>query len=116
MSQFTVDNADNDGSTVYLPASGGFELDRSDNTHRFEWYVHIDNGYDVDVDVTIEGTHYQDPEMNSPAIDGATETVSSGGVDFFNGTTGHSFIRLEVVPAADPTSGSLTVTFQKRRA
>ena len=114
MTQFTVANTENDGSTFYLPDSGGDELDSAAQTRRFDWYVHIENGYDVDVDVVVQGTHYQDPDMTAPVDDGAVETISAGSSDLFNGTTGHSFIRVEVTPASDPTDGDLVVTFQKR--
>ena len=115
MSQFVIANGDNDGSAFNQPASGGYEIDSADNTDKWNWYIHIDNGWDVNVDVEVQGTHYQDASFASPAVDGATETIDAGTIDFFEGTTGHSYIRLEVDPAADPTSGTLTVTFQRRK-
>lgn len=121
MSQFVINNADSDGSVFAVPGDEpgtpeSYQIDDQDKGEQYVWYVHVQNGYDVDVDVTIKGSHYQDAAMANAASDGATETVSSGTVDFFDGTTKHSFIELEVDPLADPTSGDLTVTFQKRRA
>jgi len=121
MSQFTVSNADSDGTTFAIPGDepgtpASYEIDDADHSVAYQWYVHINNGFDVDVDVTIRGSHYQDGSMANSSADGATETVSSGTVDFFDGTTGHSFIELGVDPAADPTSGDLVVTFQRREA
>jgi hypothetical protein len=121
MSQFVIGNAETDGTAFTVPGEKpgtpeSYEVDNADNADTYKWYVHIDNGYDVDVDVTIQGSHYQDSSLTSAAADGATETISSGGVDFFDGTTLHSFIELEVDPLSDPTSGDLTVTFQRRRA
>lgn len=121
MSQFTINNADSDGTAFAIPGDKpgtpqSYQIDDPDKSQSYEWYVHINNGYDVDVDVTIYGSHYQDAAMDNPSSDGATETVSAGGIDFFDGTTNHSFIELKVDPLADPTSGDLVVTFQKREA
>jgi hypothetical protein len=121
MSQFTIGNADSDGAVFAVPGDqpgtpASFELDAAGNAESYDRYVHINNGFDVDVDVTIKGSHYQDAVMDNAASDGATETVSAGGIDFFDGSTNHSYIELEVDPLADPTSGELAVTFQKREA
>lgn len=121
MAQYVIDNADSDGTAFDVPgdvtgAPDSYDLNDPDNSQHYVWYIHIENGFDVNVDVTVEGSHYQDSTLASAAIDGSTETVSAGAQDFFDGTTKHSFIGLQVDPAADPTSGQLTVTFQKRRA
>jgi len=121
--QYSVDNADSDGTAFKLPGDNPgeavFETD-SNNGQYWRWYVHIENGWDVDVDVTVEGSHSLDAATNntldSPAVDGATETITSGAIDFFDGTTNHSQLQLAVDPLADPSSGSLTVTIEKRKS
>lgn len=120
--QVTVNNSDSDGSDFKIPGDqpgeAPFDLELNDGAH-YRWYVHIDNGWDQNIDVTVEGSHTMDAAgsntLDSPASDGSTITVSSGSVDFFDGTTGHSILQLDVSPAADPTSGDLTVTFQRRK-
>lgn len=95
--QYTVNNADSDGSNFKLPGDQPgeepFDLELNDAQH-YRWYVHIDNGFDVSVDVTVEGSHVLDSAANdtldSPVSDGSTITVSNGNVDFIDGTTGHS--------------------------
>lgn len=121
MSQFVIGNADSDGSTFSVPGDqpgspDSIEIDDAQHQDVHEWYIHVDNGWGVGVDATVRGTHYQDSAMNNPADDGSAVTVNSGSADFFDGTTGHSFIELQIAPAADPTSGNLTVTFQTREA
>lgn len=121
MAQFTINNADSDGTAFTVPGDEpgtqpSYEIDEDEKADQYVWYIHVNNGFDVDVDVTVEGSHYQDSTLANAASDGATETVSAGAIDFFDGTTKHSFIGLQVDPVADPTSGDLVVTFQRRRA
>jgi len=120
--QVTIDNADTDGTAFKVPGEepGERPFNLNNNTaQEWNWYIHVDNGFDVDIDVTVEGSHSQDVTTNntlgSPATDGATETITSSEVDFFNGTTLHSLLQLEIDPLADPTSGDLTITFELRR-
>lgn len=120
--QYTVGNADSDGTSFKLPGDNPGEEPFSLNSNgaqEWVWYVHIDNGFDVNIDVTAEGSHSLDDAtgntLDSPAPDGTTITVTSGTVDFIDGSTGHSLLQLGVDPAADPTTGSLVVTIEKRK-
>jgi len=113
--QYTVGNTESDGSTFTLPSTGGFEIDNTDASGVYHWYAHVENGFDVSVDVTVQGSHYQDPGM-SAAVDDTTETVASGATTAVDGEAGHSYLRVEVTPAGDPLSGEVVVTIQKRRA
>lgn len=120
--QYTVNHADSDGSTFKLPGDkpdeAPFDLEENQAQH-WRWYIHIDNGWDQNVDVTVEGSHSQDAAgsntLDSPAADGSAVTVSNGSVDFIDGTTNHSQLQLDVAPAADPTSGDLVVTIERRK-
>jgi len=120
--QVTIANGDVTGTSFKVPGDQPGEriinLENNEAQH-WNWYIHIDNGFNEDVDVTVEGSHILDgltnDTLDSPAVDGATETISSGSVDFFNGTTQHSYIQLDVDPLNDPTSGNLVITFQARR-
>jgi len=122
--QYTVNNGDNDGSTFTLPGDNPgeapFSLDDTTEANFYRWYVHIDNGWDQDVDVTVEGSHSLDSAsgdtLDTPAADGSAVTVSSDTVDFIDGTTNHAQIQLNVAPAADPTSGDFTVTIERRKS
>lgn len=120
--QVTVANGDVTGTEFLVPGDhpGERPFDLNNNrAQEWNWYIHIDNGFDADIDVTIQGSHSNDDATNdtldSPTVDGATETISSGTIDFFNGTTLHSYIQLNIDPLADPTSGELVVTFEARR-
>lgn len=121
--QYSVDNSDNDGSTFKLPGDNPgeepFSLEGNFDQY-YRWYIHVDNGWNQDVDVTAEGSHSLDSagsdKLDSPVDDGGTITVSSTSADFIDGTTNHSQIQLNVAPAADPTSGVLTVTIEKRKS
>ena len=120
--QVTIGNADATDTAFKVPGDQPGERPfncETNSSQQYDWYIHIENNFDVDVDVTVEGSHNLDAATNdtldSPAIDGATETLSSGSIDFFNGTTQHSLIQLEVDPLGDPTSGDLIITFQARK-
>lgn len=120
MGQYTISSGDRaDASAFDVPGDepgtdDSYPLDRQDNTPSKRAYVHINNGFDVNVDVTLRGSHYLDSTMSNAADDGSTVTISNGAVDFFDVSTGHSFIEINVDPANTPTSGDLVVTFQVR--
>lgn len=121
--QYTVGNGDRTDDTAFtVPGDedGGagddsFPIDSGDIGNGRQWYVHVENGFDTDVDVTAQGSHYLDESMASAGDDGATETISSGGsIGIFDGETGHSFLQVNINPATTPSSGDLVVTFQSR--
>lgn len=120
--QYTVAHDDRDASTFKLPGDdpgeAPFDLETNEAQH-WRWYIHIDNGWNQNVDVTVEGSHTDDAAgsntLDSPAADGSAVTVNSDSTDFIDGTTGHSQLQLDVAPAGDPTSGNLVVTFQRRK-
>lgn len=119
MSQYTVAAGDRaDGSTFTVPgdvsSDASYAVDDPDRKAGKQWYVHVANGWDVNADVTVQGSHYQDEALDSPADDGPAETVNAGANGVFDGTTGHSYIQVNVDPASGPTSGDLVVTFQHR--
>jgi hypothetical protein len=123
--QYVISNTDRaDANAFSVPGDedGGenddsFPLRNEAASQSVDSYVHIENGWDTDIDVTLRGSHFQDESMSSAADDGSAITVtSSGGTDFFDITSSHSFIEVNVDPAADPTSGDLTITFQSREA
>lgn len=117
---YTVDNTDVAAETFNVPgvvsSDSGFQVEPEPLGDTQHWYVHIENGFDANVDVTIQGTHYDDASLSAPADDGATETVNAGANATFDGTSGHSYIRVEAITATDPTSGELTITYQARKA
>lgn len=111
-----IDNADNDGSTF---TSAVFEIDNGDHSQVHSWLATVDNGWDVAVDITVQLTTDDDESFTKFITDSAiaeSVTVSSGSTDGFGDADNEpfSYIRLEVAPAADPTSGNLTLTWQKR--
>lgn len=123
--QYVVSNADRtDANPFTVPGDedGGegdlsFEVDESGVGDSMDAYVHIENGFDTNVDVTLQGSHFKDESMSSAATDGSAVTISSGGgTDFFSVSSDHSYIEVSVDPAAIPSSGDLTVTFQSRES
>jgi len=121
--QYDVQNGDVTGTAFTVPGDNPdeepFDLDENFDQY-YRWYVHIDNGFNENVDVTVQGSHALDTASNNtldtPADDGAAVTVSSETTDFIDGTTNHAKLQLNVDPAADPTSGTLTVTIEKRKS
>lgn len=114
------DRGDNNAFTVPGDEDGG-EADDSfpteiNQTIYTRWYIHIENGWDTDVDVTPRGSRYDDGAMDAAADDGSSETVgSNGGTHAFHGESGHSYLDVNVDPVSNPTSGDLVITFQRRR-
>lgn len=106
---FTVPG-DEDGGAGDDSFPGGFD----DDGKRPHYYVHVDNGFDVNADVTLRGSHDTDASMASAVDDGATETVNSDAAAVFDSETAHSYVEVNVNPASNPSTGGLTVTFQSR--
>jgi len=120
--QVTITNSDVTDTSFKVPGDQPGEEPYSLENNRaqqWDWYIHIENGFDADIDATVEGSHdgdgLTDNTLDSPATDGATENIVSGSIDFFDGTTQHSYIQVDVDPLSDPTSGDLVITFQARK-
>lgn len=115
---YTVDNTDVTHATFYVPGVNNvdksFPVTPSTTNVKGTFYIHIENGFDTNVDLHLQGTHNRDENMTAPVQDANTETVERNTNGAFFGTTGHSYIRVEVTPASDPTSGEMTFTFQGR--
>lgn len=119
--QYTVSNSDVTGTAFTVPGDqdGGagddsFKVEPDNLGKGQQWYVHVENGFNENADVTVQGSHLFDETMTVAVDDGATETISASSNAVFDGETGHTYIQLNVDPAADPTSGDLVVTFQAR--
>lgn len=119
-SQYTVSNtARGDTSAFTVPGDEPGDTDSvlsesESGGGDYHSYVHVANGWDVNVDVTLQGSHYLDESMADPVDDGATETIASGASGAFDTEVGHSYLQVSVTPASAPTSGDLVVTFQSR--
>lgn len=122
--QYVIDNSDRADSNAFnVPGDedGGegdasFAVGEDDRGQSFDQYVHIDNGWDVNVDVTLRGSHFKDSAMDNAADDGTAITISNSSTDFIDSTSSHTYLELNVDPAGTPTSGQLTITFQSRSA
>lgn len=120
--RYTIGNdARTDASVFTVPGDedGGegdvsFQVDEENLGDKMHLYVHLDNGWDQNVDVTLQGSHTYDESLSSPVDDGAPETVNSGETGAFDSEVGHSYAQIEVDPASAPTSGNLVITFQAR--
>lgn len=112
----SFDNTDSDGTAF---TTQPFAIDEDIDTV-VSWLAIVDNAWDVNVDVTVQLTTADDPEFNKYITDaGIAEgvTVTSGSRDGFGDADNEpfSYIRFEVTPAADPTTGTLEITWQRRR-
>lgn len=122
--QFTIPSGDRTDDTAFtVPGNedGGenepsFQVEPDNLDKAREWYVHITNGFDQDINATVQGSHHLDEDMNNAVDDGNTETITSGTSGVFDGMSNHSYIQLNVNPAATPTGDDLVVTFQSREA
>jgi len=121
--QYTIAHDDRDNNNAFtVPGDedGGsgddsFPTEINDTIYT-RWYIHIENEWDTNVDVTPRGSRHDDSAMDAAVDDGSAATVSSnGGTHAFDGETGHSYLEVNVNPDADPTTGDLTITFQRRR-
>lgn len=120
--QYTISNSDrSDGSAFAVPGDedGGvgddsYQVDQDAGGEHMWTYAHIENGWDVNVDVTLQGSHTFDETITAPVDDGSAETISNGSNGAFDTNVAHSYVQVNVDPAATPTSGDLTVTFQTR--
>jgi hypothetical protein len=119
--QFTIDAADRaDASIFNVPqdepgTEDSVVVDDISSHHVQHWYVHVENGFDVNVDVIVKGSHYLDETLSSAVDDEVAKTVNSGTNTFLEGE-GHSYIGANIDPATTPSTGTLTVTFQTREA
>jgi len=111
----TVDNTDTSGEAVTTDV---FALD-DEITKVVSWVAIIENGFNVDTDVTVQFTTADDPEFNKYVTDSDLTDipVASGDRDGFGDaeTEPYSYIRFEIDPASDPSSGSVDITWQRRR-
>ena len=123
--QYVVSNSDRSNANAFtVPGDedGGagddsFRVEDKTLNKSHDSYVHIENGWDQNVDVTLRGSHHLDSSMSSAVDDGSAITINSGGnTDFFDITSSHTFIEVNIDPAGTPTSGDLTITFQSREA
>jgi len=112
----TIENSETTGEAVTTRAYG---LDSPGHEATYSWVAIVDNGFDVDVDVTVQFTTDDDEAFSKFITDDdlTNLTVGSGTRDGFGDGVNdpYSFIRFEIDPASDPTSGDVTVTFQRRR-
>jgi stress response protein SCP2 len=112
----TIQNTDTDGTAVTTQA---FQIDNPSHTSVQSWVAIIENGFGVDVDVTVQFTTDDDPDFQKYITDSQLENVTitadtrTGFGDEDN--EAFSYIRFEITPASDPTSGTVDVTFQSRQ-
>lgn len=128
----------NDGESFFVPTDlAGETPEGTDNPsqasynleeHRKDiatgYYVHIHNGWDVDIKLVLYGSSYEDGEMRKEVIEQNNTELDPGDSVVFESDTGHSFLRLKVNNLIEaPTQsgaealgldGNLEVVFQGR--
>jgi len=110
-SAFTVPRDEDGGENV-----SSFQVETQSLGESQDSYVHITNKWDVDVDITYQGSHFRDKEFQNPVDDGVPITVAANETDFFDVVTSHTYVGVKVEPSATPTNGELTITIQGRRS
>lgn len=120
--QWTINQSDrSDGNAFAVPGDTpgtdqSFRVQSKNLVNSHQVYVHIDNGWDQNVDVTVQGSHWQDEAMDSAVADATAKTINSGTTDFVTVTEPHTFVEALVDPTSTPTSGDLVITIQSRVA
>jgi len=108
----SIDNTDTAGEAVTT------DLDVVSNDIRYQWVAIIDNGFNVNVDVTVQFTTGDDASFSKFVTDNdlSSITVPSGDRDGFGDASNNpwSYLRFEIDPSSDPTGGKVEVTWQRR--
>jgi len=98
------------------PEQLSYSIDEHRTDISKQYYVHVKNGWDANVDVSLNGSSFEDKEMNKAILEQTSKTVSSGGgVQGFEDDTGHSFLEVEITNISGvPTEGVLEIVIQSR--
>lgn len=92
-----------------------YHLDRHHSQVAKHYYIHIYNDWDIDMDVGVKGSSFEDEEMDKAMVEQAEQQIASGDVRGFESDTGHSFIEVEFTNLPKmPTTGTLEVVIQVR--
>lgn len=89
--------------------------DISTDGERHDYYIHIVDNLDVDVNWNIKQSHMFDEDLEDPVdIFDTDRTVSAnGGTGAYSGDENGSYYGVSIDPNADPSSGELIVIIQK---
>jgi hypothetical protein len=120
--QYIIDNTDRTNAnefTVPGDEDGGvgelsFDVDSGSGSVSQDWYIHITNNWDVEMNCRVEGSHFKDEDMTYAVADGPDINVLSNNSTYITGTTNHSWVQLRFMPEGTPTTGKLIVTAQTR--
>lgn len=97
------------------PTQSSYSLDDGRRDIAKQYYVHVHNDLDVDVEIGLKGSSFDDEEMNKAVQEQTLQTVSSGQVEVLESDTGHSYLEVEVDNfTAVPSSGTLEIVMQNR--
>jgi len=97
------------------PDQLSYSVDNRQKQHGKGYYVHVKNGWDVDMKLVLYGSSFDDREMRKPVIEQNNSELEPGEQLAFESDTGHSFLELEINNLINPpTSGTLEVVFQDR--
>jgi len=106
------------------PPQSSYSVDNRQRKHSKGYYVHIYNGWDVDIKLVLYGSSYDDSEMRKSVIEQNNTELDSGDRIVFESDTGHSYLELQVNNLIEaPTqsgaenlglNGNLEVVFQDR--
>jgi len=96
------------------PSQESYHIDEHNSTVAKRYYVHVKNGWDVDIDVSLNGSSFDDSDMSKAVKEQVSNTIASDDKFVFEDSTGHSYLEVQIDPGSTPTSGKLEVVIQSR--
>lgn len=97
------------------PSQESYHVDNRQSQHAKQYYVKVVNGWDIDLDVGVEGSSFDDEDMTDAVTDMSVEALNNGQTTAFERDTGHSYLQVVFQNlTAAPSSGTLKVVIQDR--
>ena len=97
------------------PDQKSYKIDGKRRKRAKQYYVHVWNGWDENIQVQVRGSRFSDSEMSKSVVEQSEQLVESGSGHGFESDTGHSYIEVKISGLTDaPSSGVLEITFQDR--
>jgi len=96
------------------PGQESYHIDDGNSVVAKRYYVHVKNGWDVDIDVSLNGSSFDDSDMIKAVKEQVNNTIASDDKFVFEDSTGHSYLEVQVEPGSTPGNGKLEVVIQSR--
>lgn len=114
----TVQTISNTATSGEATLTDGYKLDNNQAQTVHGWVAIVENGFDTSIEVTPHFTTSDDPDFNKYVTNtevAAVEVPQDDRRGFGDAyLSPYSYLRLEIKPRVNPTSGTVTVTWQDR--